>query len=110
MIQTAAPNGDTDTADPVPVSIKKIKKVKTGRLKVTWSKVSTNSGYEIRYAYVKNFKKAKKSTVSGGNKKSTIIKVLKNKKICYVKIRSYIKSEGSIFYSKWSVVRSKKLK
>jgi hypothetical protein len=65
---------------------------KKKKLTVAWTALKDASGYEIQYATDKDFtKNLKKTTVSGGKKKSKVIKGLKKGKTYYVRIRAYKK-------------------
>lgn len=76
------------------VNLKKVKASKGKKVKVSWSKCSGVTGYELQYASNSKFKKAKKVKLSG-KKTSYTLKNIKWKK-CYVRIRSYKKKD--IFY------------
>lgn len=91
-----------------------LKKVKAGKKKmvVKWKKVGNQiSGYQIQYSANKKFKKGvKTSSVKGWQKTSKTIKKVKAKKRYYVRIRTYRKVNGKTYYSKWSAVKSAKIK
>ena len=71
-----------------------------GKLKLKWKKVSGANGYQIIYAYNKQFKKAKKITTK---KNTVMLKGIKDKKVCYVKVRAYkLDSAGKRVYGKYS--------
>ena len=81
-----------------------------GAITVKWKKVSADvrskiSGYQIQYSLKKNFKSAK-TVKAGKNTTSKKIKKLKNKKVYYVRIRTY---QGSK-YGPWSAVKKVKTK
>lgn len=63
------------------------------KLKLTWKKVAKASGYEIQVSPKKNFKGAKKFSVSK-SRKSYTIKDLKSGTVYYVRIRAYTKADG----------------
>lgn len=79
------------------------------KLSVKWSKVSSVSGYQIRYSTASNFKGAKtvKATKSAT---SRTIKSLKAKKKYYVSIRTYVTVSGKTYYSGWASAKSVKTK
>ena len=83
---------------------------KDNALKITWSKKSGISGYEIQYSLKKNFKKSKTIKIKKNSATSKTIKNLKNKKKYYVRIRTYRKVDGNIYRSAWSKTRSIKTK
>ena len=92
-------------------SITKLKSKKK-TITVKWKKVSSGiTGYQIQYSTSKKFKTNKKS-VKITNKKtvSKTIKGLKKGKKIYVRIRTYKKSGSKTKYSKWSAVKSVKVK
>lgn len=77
-------------------------KLKAGKKKVTVKiKKASVSGYQIKYASNKNFKKAKTR-----NTRKTIytIKSLRSKKKCYVKVRAYKVIKGKKIYGSYSKV------
>ena len=77
-------------------------KLKAGKKKVTVKiKKASVSGYQIKYASNKNFKKAKTR-----NTRKTIytIKSLRSKKKCYVKVRAYKVVKGKKIYGSYSKV------
>lgn len=91
-----------------PIAAKKVvvakasAKLKAGKKKVTVKiKKASVSGYQIKYASNKNFKKAKTR-----NTRKTIytIKSLRSKKKCYVKVRAYKVVKGKKIYGSYSKV------
>ena len=77
-------------------------KLKAGKKKVTVKiKKASVSGYQIKYASNKNFKKAKTR-----NTRKTIytIKSLRSKKKCYVKVRAYKIVKGKKIYGSYSKI------
>ncbi|OYO51484.1 hypothetical protein CG709_19465 [Lachnotalea glycerini] len=90
-----------------PNKMPKVKAVNQGdkSVKLTWSKVSYVSGYEIyckkpgnkEYKLVKNIKKNSKTSVT--------LKNLKVGKKYYYKIRAYVKIDGKKYYGDFSNVR-----
>ncbi len=101
-------------SNPTSTKIKAVKSAKK-KLKVSWRKNSTVTGYQIQYAKSKNMKKsAKKVTVS---RKSTTSKTLKAKKgTYYVRLRTYKKvriagtNQYHTYFSGWSTVKKVKVK
>ena len=90
------------TAEKKVVVAKASAKLKAGKKKVTVKiKKASVSGYQIKYASNKNFKKAKTR-----NTRKTIytIKSLRSKKKCYVKIRAYKVVKGKKIYGSYSKV------
>ena len=91
----------------------KVKALKKGKLKISWSKYAKADGYQIQVAKKKNFKGAKSYVVKSNrsSKKVTLIKNMKGKKV-YVRIRPYkLSPSGSkVYTSKWSKAVSVKSK
>lgn len=88
----------------------KLSKVTPGRkkAKVTWKKVKTKmkkshvTGYQIQYSLKSTFKGSRTVTVKGWKKTATTIKKLKGRKVYYFRVRTYMKTGGSNYYSSWS--------
>lgn len=70
-----------------------------------------SSGYQIRYSTssrrdsAKKLKNGKTVRIAGKSKNVKVLKSLKSNKRYYVQVRSYWKSEGSYYYSKWSSLK-----
>lgn len=79
-------------------------------IKITWTKKSVVSGYQIMYSEKSNFKKFKIKNVSGYKNVSATISKLKSKVKYYVKVRTYITTKKGKNYSKWSPIKNKKTK
>lgn len=111
------------TAKPKPTATPKPKAVKApantsslsvrskakGKATVSWKAVKGITSYQVQYSNYKNMKKAKTVTLKSRSK-STTLKKLKRKKYCYVRIRTVKKVGKKNYYSKWSKVRSVKVK
>ncbi len=83
-------------AEPAKVAVKKVTSSKKKVVKVSWKAVSGADGYQVVYANNSKFSKAKKKTVKGT---AVILKKLKSKKKCYVKVRAFVKNaDGSVVY------------
>ena len=91
-------------------TIKKVQSKKKGQLRVKWSKRAQVDGYQIQCSTKKNFKKNKKTVLIKKNVTSAQIKKLKRKKRYYVRIRSYKQFFFNRYYSKWSKVKTIKIK
>ena len=91
----------------------KLKKLDPGKKKnsidVSWKQGIKNDGYEVQYSLQKNFKGAKKITVKGAKNLDCTIKKLKVGKTYYVRVRTYKKAKGKMYYSAWSNVESLKI-
>ena len=84
-----------------------IKSIAKGKLKLKWNSQANVSKYQIQYSYNKNFKNAKTKNLSYKTGALTVSK-LKSKKKVYVRVRAKNKATGK--YSKWSSVKSVKIK
>lgn len=90
------------TAEKKVVVAKASAKLKAGKKKVTVKiKKASVSGYQIKYASNKNFKKAKTRNT---RKTMYTIKSLRSKKKCYVKVRAYKVVKGKKIYGSYSKV------
>lgn len=90
------------TAEKKVVVAKASAKLKAGKKKVTVKiKKASVSGYQIKYASNKNFKKAKTRNI---RKTIYTIKSLRSKKKCYVKVRAYKIVKGKKIYGSYSKV------
>ena len=94
-------------------SIKRLENKKGYSLYITWKKLSKSkaTGYEIQYSTSSSFKKnVKTKWITSYSKSSVKITKLSKKKKYYVRIRTYKKISGKKYYSKWSTVKSIKIK
>ena len=101
---------DTGTAAPAALAKAKlvsVKSVSKKTVKITWNKVKTAKGYQIKYSAKKNMKGAKTATSGSLSKKIT---KLKSGKRYYFKVRAYKSADGSRIYGGWSSVKSVKVK
>lgn len=96
----------TVVVSPKAVSLKSAKTVKGKKLKVTWAKDTTVSGYEVQTSLKKDFKSAKKTTIKKATATNTTLKKLKKGKKYYVRVRSYkdvtVNGKTVRLYSDWS--------
>ena len=105
------------TAKPKPKAVKapantsslSVRSKAKGKATVSWKAVKGITSYQVQYSNYKNMKKAKTVTLKSRSK-STTLKKLKRKKYCYVRIRTVKKVGKKNYYSKWSKVRSAKIK
>lgn len=102
----------SDTGDATPAALTKakivsVKSVSKKGVKITWNKVKTAKGYQIKYSAKKNMKGAK--TVTSGALSKKITK-LKPGKRYYFKVRAYKTADGSRIYGGWSSTKSVKVK
>lgn len=101
---------DTGTAAPAALAKAKlvsVKSVSKKTVKITWNKVRTAKGYQIKYSTKKNMTDAKTATSGSLSKKIT---KLKSGKRYYFKVRAYKTAEGSRIYGSWSSTKSVKVK
>lgn len=95
---------------PKKASIKSVTSPGKKKIKITWSKNSTVTGYQIYLSTRKDFKK---NVVSRSYGKSTGTKTLsgwKSKTTYYIKIRSYKTVGKTKCYGAWSSIKSVKVK
>ena len=102
----------SDTGDATPAALTKakivsVKSVSKKGVKITWNKVRTAKGYQIKYSTKKNMTVAK--TVTSGALSKKITK-LKSGKRYYFKVRAYKTADGSRIYGGWSSTKSVKVK
>ncbi len=88
-----------------------VKNTASKKATVKWKKVSKVNGYQIQYSTSKTFAKSVKTKkVSGASKKSLKLSSLKKGKTYYVRIRTYKKVNGTIYYGAWSTTKRVKIK
>ena len=87
-------------------SLKKAKKAFT----VKWTKEDSAAGYQISYSLKKNFSGAKTYKIADGKTVSKKVTKLKAKRIYYVRVRTFIITDGQTIYGAWSPVKSVKTK
>ena len=85
---------------------KKFTSASAGKAKVTYNKAAKVTGYQIQYADNASFKSAKTANVNGGSVTSKTIKRLTKGKRYYVRVRSFKKIDGKVYYSAWSGKKS----
>lgn len=87
-------------------TVKSWKRKSSTKFKLTWSKNTSATGYQIQYAQNGMFVGGKKVTVKGGSKNSYTVSKLEKKKNYYARIRAYITVNGVKYYSGWSAAKS----
>ena len=102
----------SDTGDATPAALTKakivsVKSVSEKGVKITWNKVKTAKGYQIKYSAKKNMTDAK--TVTSGSLSKNITKIKSGKRY-YFKVRAYKTADGSRINGGWSSVKSVKVK
>ncbi len=85
-----------------PGMVKATAKAKKGAAKLSWKKVKSAKGYQIKYSTKSNFSSAKYITVSNADTLSKTISKLSSKKTYYIKIRAYKQPDNSKYYGFWS--------
>ena len=85
------------------VALSSVKANGGGSVTVSWKVEKSLSGYELQRSYSSSFTdiKAVKLPV---NVLTRNMKYLQKGKVCYVRIRGYMKSDGSVLYGAWSQV------
>ena len=100
----------TFTINPQKITLGKVTGGKN-TLTIAWTpRTAQATGYEIQYSLKKNFKSAKKVTVTKAKTKTKTVKKLTKGKTYYVRIRTYKTVNGKKFYSAWSAIKSAKIK
>ncbi|MGN0658630.1 MAG: fibronectin type III domain-containing protein [Emergencia sp.] len=95
--------------NPTRVTVSKLTKPSSGKLKLTWKKHSTQTtGFQIQYSTSSTFKSAKTVTVSSKTATTKTISSLKKGRKYYVRIRAYKTVNGVRYYSSWSAKKSLK--
>ena len=109
----AVKDGSQETIPMLTVKATKLLKLVKGKraMTVKWKKVSGINGYEIQYALNKKFTKSKKTAkVKKAKIVSKKLTRLKARKKYYVRVRTYKTVNGKKYYSKWSNVKSVKVR
>ena len=96
----------TITVVPKGVSSVSLKSSETGKMKVSWKRNTTVSGYQIRYSAASDMSGAKTKTVSKNSTTSATIGSLSKGKTYYVQVRTYQKVGSKNYYSAWSSTKS----
>lgn len=89
-----------------------LSKVTAGKksFKAIWKK-GTGNGYQLQYSTTKKFSKGVKSVII--SKPATVsktVKKLKSGKTYYVRVRSFVKSGKTRYYSSWSKIKKVKVR
>lgn len=91
-------------------SLSKLSSTKSRRLTVKWKKVSSVSGYQVKWSQNSKFTGSKTVTVKGSSKTSATVTTSKSKKYYYAKVRAYRTVDGKKIYSSWSSAKKIKVK
>lgn len=82
----------------------------TKRIKMTWSKVSGATGYQVKWSTYSDFSQNYLTKSVSSKYLSTTLKTAKSKKTYYVKVRAYRTISGKKVYSPWSSKKTLKTK
>ena len=74
----------------------------SGKITVVWKKGKLNAGYEIAYSPNEDFFDAQTTTVKGIGTTRATLQNLQSRTTYYVRIRTYRKVSGVLYYSAWS--------
>ena len=100
----------TVTVRPSGTSLSGLSNKSKGRVKVSWKRNKSVTGYRIQYSIDKKFKKAVKNVNVNKNKTTTVtLSKLKKGKTYYVRIATY-KKVGEKVYSSWSKTKKIRIK
>ncbi len=91
-------------------SLKAVKSPAKKKMKISWKKDKTVTGYEIYISLKKDFSRGTIRKTYKKNMASNAISGWKSKKTYYVKIRGYKKIGKSKYYGDWSNVKRVKVK
>ena len=98
----------TITVNPAGTTFRSVYNGKGKKLKAYWKKNSRVSGYQLQYSPSKQFTNVKTVTLKGANCTGAIRSKLTKCKTYSVRIRTYKKVGGKVYYSAWS--KSKQVK
>lgn len=98
----------TITVNPAGTAFRSVYNGKGKKLKAYWKKNSRVSGYQLQYGTSKQFTNVKTVTLKGANCTGAIRSKLTKGKTYSVRIRTYKKVGGKVYYSAWS--KSKQVK
>lgn len=82
----------------------------TKRIKMTWSKVSGATGYQVKWSTYSDFSQNYLTKSVSSKYLSTTLTTAKSKKTYYVKVRAYRTISGKKVYSPWSSKKTLKTK
>ena len=105
---TAATKKVIVTVNPAGTKLTSVKSAKAGEMTAKWSKNTKVSGYQLQYSPSKQFTNVKTVTLKGANCTGAIRSKLTKGKTYSVRIRTYKKVGGKVYYSAWS--KSKQVK
>ncbi len=101
----------TITVRPAAVNLSLVKSKGNQKILVKWTKNSMAHGYQVQYSTSKTFASGNQKKTIGGNANiAKTLSGLKANKTYYVRVRAYKKVGGKYYYSRWSSVKSVKVK
>ncbi|MDO4555370.1 MAG: Ig-like domain-containing protein [Lachnospiraceae bacterium] len=114
----AATNGKYATANiritikvvPKKMVLKKMISPRKKKIKITWKKDKTVTGYNINLCLRKDFKRGTLERFCKLSEKFFLIQGVKSKKTYYVRVRGYKKVGNKTYYGAWSKTKSVKVK
>ncbi len=92
----------TITVNPAGTAFRSVYNGKGKKLKAYWKKNNRVSGYQLQYSPSKQFTNVKTVTLKGANCTGAIRSKLTKGKTYSVRIRTYKKVGGKVYYSAWS--------
>ena len=99
----------TITVNPAGTTFRSVYNGKGKKLKAYWKKNSRVSGYQLQYGTSKQFTNVKTVTLKGANCTGAIRSKLTKGKTYSVRIRTYKKVGGKVYYSAWSKTKQVKI-
>lgn len=99
----------TVTVNPAGTTFRSVYNSKGKKLKAYWKKNSRVSGYQLQYSTSKQFTNGKTVTLKGANCTGAIRSNLTKGKTYSVRVRTYKKVGGKVYYSAWSKTRQVKI-
>ena len=99
----------TVTVNPAGTTFRSVYNSKSKKLKAYWKKNSRVSGYQLQYSTSKQFTNGKTVTLKGANCTGAIRSNLTKGKTYSVRVRTYKKVGGKVYYSAWSKTRQVKI-
>ena len=99
---TKTVNRITITVNPAGTAFRSVYNGKGKKLKAYWKKNNRVSGYQLQYSPSKQFTNVKTVTLKGANCTGAIRSKLTKGKTYSVRIRTYKKVGGKVYYSAWS--------
>ena len=95
---------------PTKTTLSSVSNSASKKMKVTWKKNTSVTGYQIQYSLKSSFASPKTVTISKNSQIATTISNLMKGKKYYVRIRSYKTVSGKKYYSAWSAAKATTIK